>query len=36
VAENEAETNFSFVEEEDPEEDPNSYWEEWEFRPNGH
>jgi broad specificity polyphosphatase/5'/3'-nucleotidase SurE len=36
VAENEAEMNFSFEEEEDPEEDPNSYWEEGEFRPNDH
>ncbi|WJX77494.1 hypothetical protein P8452_60796 [Trifolium repens] len=36
VADNEVEINFSFEEEEDPEEDPNSLLEEGEFRPNGH
>ncbi|WJX62518.1 hypothetical protein P8452_47504 [Trifolium repens] len=40
VTDNEVELNFSFEEEEDPEEDseedPNSLWEEGEFRPNGH
>ncbi|WJX89838.1 hypothetical protein P8452_71803 [Trifolium repens] len=36
VADSEVEMNFSFEEEEDPEEDPNSHLEEGEFRSNGH
>jgi hypothetical protein len=36
VIENGMEMNFALEEEEDPEEDPLSFLEEGEFRPNGH